>query len=152
MGNTVELLQAQGASILGNEFTSRAALLVLRPLTIVVGVFLPLAFGTFASDLQMKIEDVRFDTGALVKFLEVGSDQVSVNPDALKRMIAGQTGDHQFTVFADVDSITVNPSFEDYDFYVRSASATASALLTRFTFQVTPYDMFPDQDKSLQIH
>jgi hypothetical protein len=137
---------------LGYDFTSRAARLLLRPLTVVAVVLLPFALRTFASDLQMKIADVKFDDGAIAKFLEVGSDQVPANADALKKMIAGQTGDSQYTVFADVDSIIVNTSFENYDFYVRSASAPAGSPLTRFTFQVTPYDTFPDQNKPLQIH
>ncbi len=67
-------------------------------------------------------------------------------------MVAGQTDDNQYAVFADVNSITVNASFENYDFYVRSTSAVASAPLTRFTFQLTPYDSFPDQDKPVHIH
>jgi hypothetical protein len=134
---------------LGDDFLSSAALM-LRPLAIVAATLFPLAFGTLASDLQMKIDDVRFDNGAVVKFLSVASDQVPVNPDTLSKMRAGQTG--EYIVFADVGSITVNPSFENYDFYVRSTSAPLNAPLTRFSFQVTPYDTFPDQDKTVQIH
>jgi hypothetical protein len=134
---------------LGDDFLSFAAL-VPRPLAMVAVMLFPLAFGTLGSDLQMKIDDVRFDNGAVVRFLSVGSSQVPVNPETLKKMIAGQTG--EYTVFADVDSITVNPSFENYDFYVRSASAPLNASLTRFSFQVTSYDTFPDQDKPVQIH
>lgn len=124
----------------------------LRRLATIMAMVLLLARWAFALDLQMKIDDAKFDNGAVVKFLLVASDQVPITPDRLKTMIAGSTDDNRFVVFADVDSITVNPSFENYDFYIRAASSPVGAPLTRFSFQVTPYDTFPDQDKRLQIH
>jgi hypothetical protein len=136
----------------GNDFTSVAIRRVPCHVTAVTIVLFTCALRSFASDPQMKIDDVRFDNGAIVKFLSIGSDHVVVNADALKKMIAGQTDNGRYTVFADVESITAYPSFENYDFYVRSASASVGAPLTRFTFQATPYDTFPDQDKPLQIH
>jgi len=125
---------------------------LIRSLAVIVPMLFSLAAATFASDLQMKIDDVRFDNGALVKFLVVASDEVPISPDALRKMVAGPTSDNSYTVFVDLDSITVNPSFLNYDFYVRAASSAANAPLTRFSFQATSYDTFPDQDKALQIH
>jgi hypothetical protein len=103
----------------------------------------------FAADPEMKIDDARFDNGAIVRFQEVGSDHVPMT-DGIKKMAAGRTD--KYTIFADLDSIIVNPSFENYDFYVRANSGAASNSLIRYTFQVTPYDTFPDQNKTIQIH
>jgi len=119
---------------------------------VIAVALLSVALGSHAADLQMKIDDVKFDNGAVVKFLESGFTEISVAPDTLKKLVAGQTEDNRYTVFADVDAITVYPSFESYDFYVRAASAAASTPLMRFTVQATPYDTFPDQNRSLRIH
>ena len=139
---------------MGDYATSHAARSRLIPFFLVAALLLPCALGNYASGQQvMKIDDVPFDNGAVVKFLLIGSDQVPVGQDALKKMIAGSIGDNsQYTVFADLDSIRLNPSFENYDFYVRAVTAATNAPLTRFTFQVTPYDAFPDQNRKLQIH
>lgn len=110
------------------------------------------AFGASASNVQAKIEEIRFDNGAGVKFLPIGSSQIPVNADAMRKMIGGQTGDGRYTVFVDVNAITVFPTFENYEFYVRLNSAGANDALTRLTFQATPYDSFPDQNKVVRIH
>jgi hypothetical protein len=138
--------------MLSYDFPFMATLLLFRPLAMTAAVLLPLALGTPASDLQMKIDDVKFDNGAVVKFLGVGSTQINVSQNALRKLIAGQTDDNHYTVFADVDATTVYPSFENYDFYVRATSAAADSPLTRFTIQATPYDTFPDQNRPLRIH
>ena len=106
---------------------------------------------TLAADLHMKIDDVKFDNGAVVRFLETSSTQTTVPSETLKKMIAGQPDDKRFTVFTTVDEITAYPSFENYIFYVRSASA-AEVPVIRFTVQAVPYDSFADQVRVLRIH
>jgi len=107
---------------------------------------------TLGSDLHLRIEDARFDNGAAVTFLETSSIEVAVPSETLGRMVAGQTQDKRFTVFTSVDEITVYPAFENYVFYVRSASASSDSPVTRFTIQAVPYDAFPDQLKRLFLH
>jgi hypothetical protein len=119
---------------------------------LIAAMLSPLALGTPPSTLQMKIDDIKFDNGAVVKFLERGSEQTLVKLEDLRKMNAGETDDHQYTVYADLDATQVFPSFENYIFYVRPVSAGASEPLTKVTIQATPYDSFPDQSKSVQIH
>jgi hypothetical protein len=128
-------------------------LLLLRILRGVGALLLLLPLpASLASNLQMKIDDVKFDNGAVVRFLETGSVEQNVSLETLGKMIAGQPHDKHLTVFASIDEITVYPSFENYIFYVRSAAAPLDAPLTRFTVQAVPYDAFPDQGRQLTIH